>query len=85
MFFKLPAQSEKIFRCVTKEKENFRQMFALNRQAEDFIFSAADEFNFVETMIYAAEDTEIEIISPTKISAEKFAKKKSPTMRSEKF
>ena len=69
-FLKIISGKVEVY-IVTKEKENFRQMFALNRQAEDFIFSAADEFNFVETMIYAAEDSEIEIISPTKISAEK--------------
>ena len=53
---------------VSKDAENFRQMFVMHRQAGEFIFPAADDFHTVETLIYAAEDSVIEKISPAQIS-----------------
>ena len=52
---------------INKDAENFRQMFVMHRQAGEFIFPAADDFHTVETLIYAAEDSVIEKISPAQI------------------
>lgn len=55
---------------VSKDAENFRQMFIMNRQAGEFIFPALDDFHSVETLIYAAEDSVFEKISPAQIDAD---------------
>jgi len=48
--------------AVTKADKNFHQIFVMHRLSGDFIFPAADDFNLVEIMIYAAEDSELEKI-----------------------
>ena len=68
-FFKVIKGKIEVY-FVSKDAENFRQMFVMNRGFGEFIFPAFDDFNVVETMIYAAEDSIIEKISIAQIDSD---------------
>ncbi|WP_051650254.1 NHLP bacteriocin export ABC transporter permease/ATPase subunit [Selenomonas sp. AB3002] len=60
--------------AVTKDKDSFRQMFLLELAVGEAAFPTLDDLEQVETLLYAVEDAEVELISfemppPEKIKA----------------
>lgn len=55
--------------AVTKDAENFRQIFLMPCATGDLIFPMADDFDFIETLIYAAENSEVEKVPIKNFSA----------------
>ena len=67
-FLKITAGNVEVY-AATKDKENFHQNFIMKCAAGDAVFPALDDFNSIEILIYAVEDSEFEILPLENISA----------------
>ncbi len=49
--------------AVTQEKSSFRQIFLMKLEKDSAAYPSLDEFGRIDTMLYAVDDSEMEIIS----------------------
>ena len=48
--------------AVTRRKKSFRQIFLTENSTGDAAFSAMDDFGYIDFLIYAVKDSEIEFV-----------------------
>ncbi|MBR1858629.1 MAG: hypothetical protein IJ797_03955, partial [Selenomonadaceae bacterium] len=53
--------------AITRDVESFRQLFLMELFANDAAYPSMDEFEQIDVVIYAVEDTEIELIDLKKV------------------
>lgn len=59
--------------AVTRNSETFRQIFLAEISAGQAVFPALDEFEVIDIVLYALEDTEYTLTAPQELAAEELA------------
>lgn len=60
-FVKIVSGKVEVY-AVTRNKSSFRQIFLMEPTTGDCAFPSLDEFDYIDILVYAVEDSEIDLI-----------------------